>query len=282
MAMTDAVEPDLLDEVLEKIGLSERPELDVEGLSTAYNAWCESVSFDNVQKRVYMGENRTGPLPGIEPSEFLQNLVTHGTGGTCWPSSNGLWALMHGLGFDAHRVSGNMIVPVPLEEPNHGSTVVYIEGQTLMVDSSILNHVPISLVEGEDSSTDFPLNETQTEWVGDTWQVHWLPGHGRDEIVMKLDGPGVGQSRDMEFWAHRSDVSRGSSLFNDALYIRKSVPGGVRTIGRGALISIGAGGEVEVAELDNETRDRELIETFGLSEEIVARTPPDGEGFALG
>ena len=45
---------------------------------------------------------------------------------------------------------------------------------------------------------------------------------------------------------------------------------------------IGAGGEVEVAELDNETRDRELIETFGLSEEIVARTPPDGEGFALG
>lgn len=280
--MTDDVQPDLLDEVLERFGLSQRPELDLDGLSSVYNAWCGSVSFDNVQKRVYMGENRRGPLPGIEPAEFLRNHVTHGTGGTCWPSSGGLWALLHGLGFDAHRVSGNMIVPVPLEEPNHGSTAVFVEGQTVLVDSSILNHAPIPLVEGEDSTTDVPLNETQIEWLGDTWQVHWLPGHGREEIVMRLDGPGVGENRSFEFWAHRSEVSRGSSLFNDALYIRKSVPGGIRTIGRGALISINAGGEVEVAEIDQETRDRELIETFGLSEEIVARTPPDGEGFALG
>ena len=282
MSMTDDVQPDLLDRVLEKFGLSERPELDLDGLSTVYNAWCESLSFDNVQKRVYMGEDRSGPLPGIAPAEFLQNFVTHGTGGTCWPSSGGMWALLDGLGFDAHRVSGNMIVPVPLEEPNHGSTAVFIEGQTVLVDSSILNHAPIPLVEGEDSTTDVPLNETQIEWLGDTWQVHWLPGHGREEIVMRLDGPGVGESRSFEFWAHRSEVSRGSSLFNDALYIRKSVPGGIRTIGRGALISINAGGDVEVDEIDHETRDRELIETFGLSEEIVARTPPDGEGFALG
>jgi hypothetical protein len=69
---------------------------------------------------------------------------------------------------------------------------------------------------------------------------------------------------------------------NDALCIRRSVPGGIRTIGRGALISIDEGGEVAVAELDRETRDKELVETFGLSEEIVARTPPDEEGFALG
>ena len=282
MSMTDDVQPDLLDQVLERFGLSERPQLDLDGLSTVYNAWCESMSFDNVQKRVYMGEDRSGPLPGIEPAEFLQNYVNHGTGGTCWPSSGGLWALLDGLGYDAHRVSGNMIVPVPLEEPNHGSTAVFIEGQTVLVDSSILNHVPMPLVEGEDSTTDFPLNETQIEWVGDTWQVHWLPGHGRDEIVMRLDGPGAGESRSFEFWTHRSDVSRGSSMFNDALYIRKTVPGGIRTIGRGALISISEGPTVEVAELDNETRDRELIETFGLSEEIVARTPPDSEGIALG
>ena len=282
MSMTDAVQPDLLDEVLEKFGLSGRPELNTEGLSAVYNAWCESVSFDNVQKRVYMAENRSGPLPGIEPAEFFQNFVTHGTGGTCWPSSGGLWALVDGLGFDAHRVSGNMIVPVPLEEPNHGTTAVHIEGQTVLVDSSILNHAPIPLVEGEDSSTDVPLNETQIEWVGDTWQVHWLPGHGRDEIIMKLDGPGVGESRSFEFWAHRSEVSRGSSLFNDALYIRRSVPGGIRTIGRGALIAISGSGEVEVSEIDMDARNQELIETFGLSEEIVSRVPPDGEGFALG
>ena len=78
------------------------------------------------------------------------------------------------------------------------------------------------------------------------------------------------------------EVSRGSSLFNDALYIRRSVPDGVRTIGRGALISIGPGGEVEVSELDHDTRNAALVETFGLSEEIVSRVPPDGEGFALG
>ena len=99
---------------------------------------------------------------------------------------------------------------------------------------------------------------------------------------MRLDGPGIGETRSFDFWAHRSEVSRGSSLFNDALYIRRSVPDGVRTIGRGALISIGPGGEVEVSELDHDTRNAALVETFGLSEEIVSRVPPDGEGFALG
>ena len=282
MSMTEVVQPELLDQVLEKFGLSARPEVDTEGLRTVYNAWCESVSFDNVQKRVYMAENGSGPLPGIEPAEFLQNLVTDGTGGTCWPSSGGLWALLDGLGFDARRVSGNMIVPVELDSPNHGSTAVLIDGQTLLADSSILNHAPIPLVEGEDSSTDVALNETRVEWVGDTWQVHWLPGHGRDELTMRLDGPGIGETRSFDFWAHRSEVSRGSSLFNDALYIRRSVPDGVRTIGRGALISIGPGGEVEVSELDHDTRNAALVETFGLSEEIVSRVPPDGEGFALG
>ena len=283
MSMTEAVQPALIDDVLEKLGLTDRPGVDIEGVRTVYHAWCETVSFDNVQKRVYFGEGRRGPLPGTAPSEFLRNFVDHGTGGTCWSTSGGLWALLDGLGFDVRRVSGNMVGVGDFDEPNHGLTAVVVDDQALLVDTSILSHEPIPLMEGEDSATTFPLNETRAEWTGETWRIHWLPGHGRDEIVMQLDGPGLGERRSFDFWRSRSEVSRRSSFFNDALYIRKSISPGIRTIGRGSMISIDPPGEVEVRELDQATRDQLLVETFGLSEEIVERLPQDStDGLALG
>ena len=75
------------------------------------------------------------------------------------------------------------------------------------------------------------------------------------------------------------------SFFNDALYIRKSVPDGIRTIGRGKLITIDANANANVI-VDDLTPDGQreaLVTTFGLSEEIADRLPPDStEGLALG
>ena len=283
MTMTDAVDRALIDEVLTKLGFSDYPAADGAGLQALYRAWCENVSFDNVQKRVYFGEGGTGPLPGTDPTEFLRNFLDHGTGGTCWPSSIGLWALLDAAGFDVRRVSGNMVGVGDFDEPNHGSTAVVIEDQAFLVDSSILNHEPIPLIEGEDSSTDFPLQELRAEWTGDSWRIYWLPGHGRDHLVMELDGPGLGEARSFDFWAGRSEISRGSSFFNDALYIRRSILPGIRTIGRGSLISIDPPCEITVTELTQETQAAVLVETFGLSEEVVERLPRDDTGgLALG
>jgi N-hydroxyarylamine O-acetyltransferase len=283
MQLTDHIPPQLMEQVLTRLGLDDRPVVDLEGLTRVYRAWCENVPFDNVIKRVYFGEGRQGPMPGTAPAEFLQNFVDHGTGGTCWVTSGGLFAVLVELGFDARRVSGNMVGVGEFDEPNHGSTAVVIDGSGYLVDSSILSHDPIPLRDQQDSESAYPLQETTAQWTGSTWRINWLPGHGRDHLVMQLDGPGLGEARDFRFWEWRSEVSRTSSFFNDALYIRKSVLPGIRTIGRGKLISIDPPEEVAVMDLTADDQRRILVETFGLSEEIVARIPPDStDGLALG
>ena len=169
------------------MGLPDSVDITPESLAQVYDAWCNSMSFDNVQKRVYFGEEHSGPLPGIEPTEFLTNFVEHGPGGTCWVTSGGLWATLDRLGFDARRVSGNMVGVGDFDEPNHGSVAV--------------------------------------------------------------------------------------------------VPDGIRTIGRGKLITIDANANANVI-VDDLTPDGQreaLVTTFGLSEEIADRLPPDStEGLALG
>lgn len=282
--MSDHVRPDTLEAVLERFGLSDKPEISAAGLALLYERWCENVSFDNAQKRVYISRGQTtGPLPGTDPQEFFDNYLAHGTGGTCWPTTSGMWALLRWIGFDAHRVTGNMITPVELDSPNHGANAVYVDGEQFLVDTSILNHVPIRLVDGQDATTDFPLNETKAEWFEGTWRIHWLPGHSRDPLVMQLDGPGLGESRDHDFVRFRSEASRSSSFFNDALYVRKSVPSGVRAIGRGKLTEIDAAGTVTSHELEAGEEKRVLVEVFGFSEQIVDAIPADNpDGLALG
>ena len=278
-----AVDPGLMDRVLDRMGLPDSVDITPASLAQVYDAWCNSVSFDNVQKRVYFGEERSGPLPGTDPAEFLTNFVDHGTGGTCWVTSGALWATLDYLGFDARRVSGNMVGVGDFDEPNHGSVAVVIDDAKFLVDSSILNHVPLELNDGAGSESARKLHETTVEWTGSTWRVNWLPGHSRDALVMELDGPGIGETRDQAFWELRSEVSRSSSFFNDALYIRRSVPDGIRTIGRGKLITIDADATVIVEELNPDSQREALVTTFGLSEEIADRLPPDStEGLALG
>ena len=63
------------------------------------------------------------------------------------------------------------------------------------------------------------------------------------------------------------------------------VPDGIRTIGRGKLITIdaNANANVIVDDLTPDGRREALVTTFGLSEEIADRLPPDStEGLALG
>src|SRR5579862_9322901 len=100
--------PALVEQVLAKLGLSNWPSLDLSGLNTVYAAVCANIPFDNVQKRIWFAGNRSRPVTGGDPSEFFENWLKHGTGGTCWPGNGGMYALARALGFNARRMAGSV------------------------------------------------------------------------------------------------------------------------------------------------------------------------------
>jgi len=53
MSNTEDLTPDLLERVLMRLGLSERPTPTLDGLQTLYVAWCRKVPFDNVRKLIH-------------------------------------------------------------------------------------------------------------------------------------------------------------------------------------------------------------------------------------
>lgn len=271
----DELTREQLEAVLKHFGFDDFPSIDLIGLEAVYRAWCRNVPFDNVQKRVYFARGEDGLLPGIFPVEFFDNLLEHGTGGTCWTTTGAFYSLLMALGFDVARVTGDMLDIGEFDRPTHGSTVVSIDGNKYCVDTSILSEEPIPLLEGETASTTTPLLETTSEPVEDTWKIWWMPGHSRDRMAMQFTGPGAAPVVDLDYFIHRSEVSRSSSLFNQAVYIRKNMDGCVRTIGRGKYVKLDLPGVLTVEELDDDQFRTVLIDTFGLSEEIVEVLPPD-------
>ena len=58
--------PALVERVLAKLGLHQRPALDVAGLNTVYAAVSANIPFDNFQKRIWFA----GPQPLRSPAEI--------------------------------------------------------------------------------------------------------------------------------------------------------------------------------------------------------------------
>ena len=65
---TEELSMDLLEQVLSKLGLAERPAPSLEGLQTLYAAWCRKVPFDSVRKLIHLHSHASGPLPGDDPA----------------------------------------------------------------------------------------------------------------------------------------------------------------------------------------------------------------------
>ena len=146
------------------------------GLEALYLAWCRQRA---VRQRAQAHRARQGRepsrCPAALPDDFLSAWLEHGTGGTCWPSSNGLHALVAACGFDVRRISASMF---DRNDHNHGSLIVRLDGQEWMVDSSIENDVPILLERGVERTIDDPVHPIRVEPVGDE-----LPrplGHGAE------------------------------------------------------------------------------------------------------
>ena len=53
------ISPDLIERVLDKLGLDSRPEVDLAGLNSLYAAFSGGVPNDNIQKRIWFAGDRS-------------------------------------------------------------------------------------------------------------------------------------------------------------------------------------------------------------------------------
>ncbi len=261
-------QPGLIERVLAKLGFDAEPGSDRRGLVALYAAWCERVPFDNVRKRIAMLEGAQGPLPGGLPGDFLGAWLEHGAGGTCWPSSNALHAVVRACGFDVRRISASMF---DRNDHNHGSLIVRVGGEEVLVDSSILNGRPIPLHRGAVTKLHHPVHPIRVEPVAESFRIHWGMAQSHDTIPCRLMNDPV----DEAFYLERYEISRAYSVFNNALYARRNFPGRlVSFVGDTRHEKTASGVSSRV--LAPEEMRKALVEELGLSPAIVARLDSRG------
>jgi N-hydroxyarylamine O-acetyltransferase len=281
--MTTATEPalpeQLFEPVLSKLGLAERPGLDLVGLNTLCAAFSGSVSNDNLQKRIWFAGEQTAPVTGGNPIEFFENWLVHGTGGTCFPINNAIYTLARSIGFNARRIAGSIIME-PFElDANHGSVLVTVEGIDYLVDAQFASFRALPILPGQAASTGEGIHDIKAVPVDDGFHVLWYAGHNREQpvtfhLTSRYDPVDFG------FFLKQYDLSTSNSRspFNESLYISRHFRDSILTLGRKNKITVASDNTATTIELTDEERRRVLIEDFGVSEETVDALPPDVPG----
>ena len=259
------------DDVLQRLGLADRPDPDLAGLERVYLAWCRNVPFDNLVKRIHLVSGGDAPIPNGPVDAFYASFLAHGTGGTCWPSSNALYALVTELGFDARRASAAMADLSTGPIHSHGTVLVRIDGADYWVDSSMLTDRPLPVRPGEATVIDDPVNPVRADPVGVSWRVWWRVPIADGELPCLLLDDDVDE---VHYFA-RYEWSRENSPFNTAVYATRNFDGHKLTVAFGKRFERTTDA-MTVTELDGRTeRDTVLVEELGYSEEIVAALPSD-------
>ena len=267
---TEELAIDLLERVLMKLGLSDRPAPTLDGLQTLYAAWCRKVPFDNVRKLIHMHNHNPGPLPGDDAAEFLEAWLTYGTGGTCWAGHGALHALLVSLGFQASRGMGTMLV-APHIPPNHGTVLVTWDAIRYVVDASILHGEPLRLDASMPTGITHPAWGVQCSMRDGHWYIRWRPIHMPDGLDCRLDYLQVTR----ETFRERHEQTRPWSPFNYELYARLHCGEAVVGTTGGQRVELNAAGGVVHRRLEGDDRTRLLVDELGMKEEIVQRLPPD-------
>lgn len=263
--MNDTIQSQTAEAVLERLSFTAPPARTLDGLNALYRAWGRCVPFDNVRKRISLATADSGALPGGHAEEFFAAWLRHGTGGTCWPSSNGLHALLDWCGFDVRRIAGSMR---DLGEPNHGSVIARLEEGEFLVDSSMLTEAVIPLRRGEHLQSQDVLHPIIVEPVDGSFRISFALGFSdQANFPCRLFEHVV----DHPFYLARYEITRApdKSPFNQALYATRNTEGAVLSyLGRTRIWK--RPGAIEQSELDDRALARSLVEELGLSESIVA------------
>lgn len=272
-----SLSPALVERVLAKLGLKNQPTLDLAGLNTLYAAISGSIPFDNVQKRIWFASDRKKPATGGDPSEFFGNWVRHGTGGTCWPSNGGMYALARALGFRARRIVGSVIVPNYPQGANHGSVLVTLDDVDYVFDLAFGSFKVLPLIPGQSVSTETGIHKLEAIPIdGGGFELFFRMGLSTAPLPFRREPEH--EPVDHAFFISRYDRANRVGFFNDTLLVIRRFADSIVTIGRGNQLVITADGVLTKRELTIAQRDEVLIQELGLSEEVVARIPPDVVG----
>ncbi|SRR6266478_1661795 len=272
-----ALAPELAERVLARLGLHQRPALDLAGLNALYAAFCGHVPFDNVQKRIWFAGPQTTPLPGGDPTEFFNNWLRHGTGGTCWPLNGGLYALLHALGFEARRIVGSVVVEGYPQGANHGSVLVALDGISYLVDGWMASFKGLPLISGRPSSTGHGIHDIRAVPTESGFEIISYSGFNREQPMLFRPEPEY-DPVDHAFFLARADRTKVVGFFNDAIFICRHFPETILTMGRKSKFHIAADGTLTKTEPTEAERRMAFIEEFGLSEEVVEELPPNVPG----
>ncbi len=260
---------DTTEAVLERLGFSDAPTPDLAGLDALYDAWCRNVPFDNVVKRIHLASGSSDPFPNGDPEAFFASHLRHGTGGTCWPSSGGLHALLEAVGFDARRGSGAMRDDLSGPIHSHGTVLVRLEGTDYWVDSSMLTRRAFPIRTGEEKQLDDPLHAVRVEPVEESWRVWWTHPFLPEMLGCLLLDDDVTAAH----YLARYEWSRQMSPFNLSLHATRNTRDSRVTIAFDQRFDRTIAGVTTRALGDD--RDRVLIEELGYSSEIVDALPAD-------
>ena len=223
-------------------------------------AWCRHTTFDNLRKMIALrAAPPDAPLPGGTAGDFFEAWLTGGTGGTCWPGSNALFELVHGIGFDAVRATASMR---DVGRATHGSVRVTLDGAHWLIDSSVLTEVPVPLTHTVVIEND-PVFGFEIEPDNGT-HVLWVSLPTADDLCCRILEYGVSHGEYLE----RYEASRVSSPFNDAIYARRNLPGEL-VILRGPTHYSKTAEGVEKLELSPAGLCECLRDEFGFSGAIV-------------
>lgn len=260
-----AVSPATVEASLAKLRFSSRPRTDAGGLAALYRAWCRSVPFDNVRKLIALRTGAPGALPGMDPEDFLTTWLAHGCGGTCWPSATALDALARGVGFDARLVAASMM---DTGTPTHGTTIVAVDDDEWLIDSSMLTEVPLHLDLTAPTRTEHPVLAAAATPVPEGWLFTFPLASSEDTLPCRTLGP---NRVDPSFAVERFEVSREISPFNDLPTVRRNAA---------ADVALWYGGGRRYERRSTGVRERPLagadlaaalVDEIGMSEEIVER-----------
>ena len=269
--------PPLVERVMTKLGLRQRPTLDLAGLNALYAAVSANIPFDNFQKRIWFASSQAAPLPSGDPNEFFNNWLQHGTGGTCWPLNGAMYALAHALGFDARRIVGSVIVEGYPQGANHGSVLVNLDGISYLVDAWMAAFKVLPLISGRSSSTGHGIHDIRAVPTESGFEVISYPGFNREQPLPFRPEPEY-DSVDHAFFLARADRTKTVGFFNDAIFICRHFLEAILTMGRKSKFRVAADGTLTKTEPAEAERKTSLIEEFGLSEEIVEKLPPNVPG----
>ena len=261
MNLDALLDPELVTRVKDRLGLPEEVTTDLTGLRQVYAAWCTHVPFDNIRKMISL-HSGADTLAGLDAREFFENWLANGSGGTCWPSSNALYALLKSLGFDARRVAGAMF---DMPDINHGTIKVRIDGRDWMTDTSMLTYEPLELSdrvvirEGPSNAVEAePENGSHVVWADFPPLPEFIPCRLHADPV------------DDGFYHERYEIySRDQSPFNEKIYIRSGGQDGVSVLyGNGKFTRLADGG-LDYREFDRDSLCRYLVDEAGVSRRLV-------------